>query len=69
MIFLRQWGWAFLLIAFSLTSLYASGIDNGVSHDRLKYLSIAWGMYHSGNYFIPMVMGKCIPTNRPLYFG
>ncbi|MCD8542025.1 MAG: hypothetical protein LRY69_00810 [Gammaproteobacteria bacterium] len=68
MIFLRQWGWAWLLIAFSFTAFYASGIDNGVSHDRLKYLSIGWGMYHSGNYFIPMVNGEMYTDKPPLIF-
>lgn len=68
MAFLRRWTWIVLLILFSFTALYSSGIDNGASHDKLKYLSIAWSMAQSGHYLIPMVNGIPYTDKPPLLF-
>lgn len=68
MLFFRRWAWAILLLLFSFTAFYASGIDNGASHDRLKYLSIAWTMYESGHYLIPLVNGIPYTDKPPLMF-
>ena len=68
MFFLRQWAWLLLLILFSFTAFYSSGIDNGTSHDKLKYLSITWSMMQSHQYLIPMVNGVPYTDKPPLFF-
>lgn len=68
MLFFRRWAWAILLLLFSFTAFYASGIDSGTSHDRLKYLSIAWSMYQNGDFFISTMNGIPYTDKPPLLF-
>lgn len=68
MSFIYRWSWLFLLFISSFTAFYASGIDSGSSHDRLKYLSIAWSMYQEGHYVIPFVNGVPYTDKPPLLF-
>lgn len=68
MTFLSRWGWILALLLFSFTAFYSSGIDSGTSHDRLKYLSIAWSMYQNGDYLIPTVNGVPYTDKPPLLF-
>ncbi len=68
MIFLRRWAWLIFLFVFTFSALFSSGVDSGSSHDKLKYLGIAWSMYHSGHYFIPQVNGVFYTDKPPLIF-
>lgn len=68
MVFWCRWAWLILLILFSFTAFYSSGIDTGVSHDKLKYLSITWSMMQSGHYLIPMMNGIPYTDKPPLFF-
>ncbi len=68
MIFLRRWAWLFILMLFSFTAFYVSGVDNGTSHDKLKYLSITWSMMQSHHYLVPMVNGIAYTDKPPLIF-
>lgn len=68
MVFLRRWSWLFFLLAFTFSAFYASSIDSGASHDRLKYLSIVWDMYQNHQYLVPMVNGVPYTDKPPLLF-
>lgn len=67
-VFFRRWTWLLLLIALSFSAFYATSIDNGTFHDKLKYLSISWSMYTKGGYLIPLVNGVPYTDKPPLLF-
>lgn len=56
------------IFAFVILGCFGSRMTNGGLDDQDYFSSIAWTMYHSGNYLLPKLNGVLYPDKPPILF-